>query len=145
MNEIQMAIRNQYTAEEAVKMIADIYGMRISKSQINHAREVDAADFANRETIKKWMNDGVATYIAADIPEFVKNLIVERIGMDVDDWIRCMVNSLSKDAEVRTQFSIVKGHCYFTVEGYVFLVMRSAYFLSNEERKQWVSESHLFE
>ena len=139
------ALASEYTAMEILNMISSVTGLPLSKTQINYAREVDEKNAKNEETVKEWKNDGVRVCTVADIPDFVNGLIVERLGVDADEWIRNTLNSLSKSAEVREQFAICRGHCYFTVEGYVFLVMRSAYFLSNEERKQWVSESHLFE
>ena len=135
---------SEYTTMEILNMISSVTGLPLSKTQINYAREVDEKNAKSEETVKEWKNDGVRVCTVADIPDFVKDLIVERLGVDADEWIRNTLNSLSKSAEVREQFAICRGHCYFTVEGYVFIVMRSAYFLSNEERKQWVSESNLF-
>jgi hypothetical protein len=135
---------SEYTTMEILNMLSSVTGLPLSKTQINYAREVDEKNAKNEETVKEWENEGVRVCTVADIPDFVKGLIVERLGVDADEWIRNTLNSLSKSAEVREQFAICRGHCYFTVEGYVFIVMRSAYFLSNEERKQWVSESNLF-
>ena len=136
---------SEYTTMEILNMLSSVTGLPLSKTQINYAREVDEKNAKNEEAVKEWENEGVRVCTVADIPDFVKGLIVERLGVDADEWIRNTLNSLSKSAEVREQFAVCRGHCYFTVEGYVFIVMRSAYFLSNEERKQWVSESHLFE
>ena len=145
MEKLQETIGNlmlDYTVEDIFNMLVEVSGMNMSKTQLRYSKEADEILKHESDKISAWKESKTKIYTSRDFPNYVKEEIRSVLGFQKEEWIASILDQLFKTADVRKEFAFYRGHYYFTLDGYIFLMTRCSW-MSPEMKSQWIADANL--